>query len=77
MQHPTRAKLITRTLRREVNRVSSLVKSGLTLLASVDSTAPFVGLFGTVWDIYHALEAVSRSVIIQIDKIAGARSARH
>lgn len=41
--------LITRTLRREVNRVSSRVRSGLTLLASVGSTAPFVGLFGTLW----------------------------
>jgi biopolymer transport protein ExbB len=63
--------LITRTLRREINRVSSRLESGLTLLASVGSTAPFVGLFGTVWGIYHALMAVSASGTVQIDKVAG------
>ncbi|HEY8607493.1 MAG TPA: MotA/TolQ/ExbB proton channel family protein [Noviherbaspirillum sp.] len=63
--------LITRTLRQEINRVSARLESGLTLLASVGSTAPFVGLFGTVWGIYHALGAVSSSGTIQIDKVAG------
>lgn len=64
--------LITRTLRREINRVSARLERGLTLLASVGSTAPFVGLFGTVWSIYHALTAVSASGgAVQIDKIAG------
>jgi biopolymer transport protein ExbB len=63
--------LITRTLRQEINRVSSRLESGLTLLASVGSTAPFVGLFGTVWGIYHALIAVSASGTVQIDKVAG------
>src|SRR5688572_24435961 len=63
--------LITRTLRQEINRVSSRLESGLTLLASVGSTAPFVGLFGTVWGIYHALVAVSAAGTVQIDKIAG------
>jgi len=63
--------LITRTLRREINRVSARLERGLTLLASVGSTAPFVGLFGTVWGIYHALEAVSASGAVQIDKVAG------
>ncbi|MGS0741175.1 MotA/TolQ/ExbB proton channel family protein [Glaciimonas sp. GG7] len=63
--------LVTRTLRREINRVSSRLESGLTLLASVGSTAPFVGLFGTVWGIYHALMAVSASGTVQIDKVAG------
>ena len=63
--------LITRTLRREINRVSSRLESGLTLLASVGATAPFVGLLGTVWGIYHALNAVSTSGSIQIDKVAG------
>ena len=63
--------LITRTLRREINRVSSRLESGLTLLASVGSTAPFVGLFGTVWGIYHALVAVSAAGTVQIDKVAG------
>jgi biopolymer transport protein ExbB len=63
--------LITRTLRQEINRVSSRLESGLTLLASVGSTAPFIGLFGTVWGIYHALVAVSAAGTIQIDKVAG------
>lgn len=63
--------LITRTLRREINRVSARLERGLTLLASVGSTAPFVGLFGTVWGIYHALAAVAASGSMQIDKVAG------
>lgn len=65
------SELITRTLRQEINKVSSRLESGLTLLASVGSTAPFVGLFGTVWGIYHALVAVSAAGTIQIDKVAG------
>ncbi len=63
--------LVTRTLRQQINRVSSRLESGLTLLASVGSTAPFIGLFGTVWGIYHALAAVSATGTIQIDKVAG------
>jgi biopolymer transport protein ExbB len=63
--------LVTRTLRQQINRVSSRLESGLTLLASVGSTAPFIGLFGTVWGIYHALAAVSAAGTIQIDKVAG------
>jgi biopolymer transport protein ExbB len=63
--------LITRTLRREINRVASRLESGLTLLASVGATAPFVGLLGTVWGIYHALNAVAGVGTVQIDKVAG------
>jgi biopolymer transport protein ExbB len=63
--------LITRTLRQEMNRVSAGLENGLTLLASVGSTAPFIGLFGTVWGIYHALMAVSMAGTVQIDKVAG------
>ena len=66
-----RGELITRTLRREINRVSSRIENGLTLLASVGATAPFVGLLGTVWGIYHALAAVSTAGTVQIDKVAG------
>ncbi len=65
------SELVTRTLRQQINRVSQRLESGLTLLASVGSTAPFIGLFGTVWGIYHALAAVSSSGTIQIDKVAG------
>lgn len=63
--------LITRTLRREINRVSSRLEAGLTLLASVGATAPFVGLLGTVWGIYHALDAISTAGTLQIEKVAG------
>ena len=66
-----RGELITRTLRREINRVSSRLEAGLTLLASVGATAPFVGLLGTVWGIYHALNAVAASGTVQIDRVAG------
>jgi biopolymer transport protein ExbB len=65
------SELITRTLRREINRVSARLENGLTALASVGATAPFVGLFGTVWGIYHALLAVSTTGTVQIDKVAG------
>ncbi len=47
------------------------MESGLTILASVGSTAPFVGLLGTVWGIYHALLAISASGSGTLDKVAG------
>ncbi|MBC3809350.1 MotA/TolQ/ExbB proton channel family protein [Undibacterium seohonense] len=65
------ADVMTRVLRDELNRVTVRLESGLTLLASVGATAPFVGLLGTVWGIYHALTAVSGSTAIQIDLVAG------
>lgn len=63
--------LITLTLRQEINRVSLRLERGLTLLASVGATAPFVGLLGTVWGIYHALAAVSAAGTVTIDQVAG------
>ena len=66
-----RSELITRTLRQEINRTSARLEAGLTLLASIGSTAPFIGLFGTVWGIYHALIAIASSGQVQIDRIAG------
>lgn len=62
---------ITRRLRQDIMRITLRLEGGLTLLASIGSTAPFVGLLGTVWGIYHALAAVSVSGTVQIDKIAG------
>ena len=47
------------------------MESGLTILASIGSTAPFVGLLGTVWGIYHALLAISASGSGTLDKVAG------
>jgi biopolymer transport protein ExbB len=62
---------ITRTLRQEITASTLRLESGLTFLASIGSTAPFIGLLGTVWGIYHALAAVSAAGTVQIDKIAG------
>jgi biopolymer transport protein ExbB len=65
------AEQVTRLLRDAIHRSTVRLESGLTLLASIASTAPFVGLLGTVWGIYHALAAVSSSGTVEIDKVAG------
>ena len=62
---------IIRVLRQQITRSTQRVESGLTVLASIGATAPFVGLLGTVWGIYHALANVSASGVVQIDKVAG------
>ena len=62
---------IIRVLRQEITRSTHRIESGLTILASIGATAPFVGLLGTVWGIYHALSNVSGAGVVQIDKIAG------
>jgi biopolymer transport protein ExbB len=66
-----RSELITRALRQRINEASARLEAGLTFLASVGSTAPFVGLFGTVWGIYHALLSIAATGTISIDKVAG------
>ena len=58
-------------IQRAVDRVQSNTQGGLAFLATVGSTAPFVGLFGTVWGIYHALTAIGISGQASIDKVAG------
>ena len=58
-------------LQRSVERVSSQLQNGLSLLATVGSCSPFVGLFGTVWGIYHALIAIGLAGQASIDKVAG------
>ncbi len=62
---------VTRTLRKTIDEETAQMESGLTILASVGSTAPFVGLFGTVWGIYHALMAIGLSGAGTLDKVAG------
>ena len=62
---------VTRTLRNAIDEFTSKLQSGLAILASVGSTAPFVGLFGTVWGIYHALLAIGAAGQATIDKVAG------
>ena len=62
---------VTRCLRSSIDDTTARLQSGLAVLASVGSTAPFVGLFGTVWGIYHALLAIGVSGQSTIDKVAG------
>lgn len=62
---------IMRTLQQSIVIAQARIESGLTFLASVGSTAPFVGLFGTVWGIYHALVGLAGATQVVLDKVAG------
>jgi biopolymer transport protein ExbB len=59
------------SLHRATERVQRRLSNGMSLLATVGSTAPFIGLFGTVWGIYHALTAIGVAGQASIDKVAG------
>lgn len=62
---------VARAMNRSIADESAKLESGLTVLASVGSVSPFVGLFGTVWGIYHALASISQSGQATLDKVAG------
>ena len=62
---------VTMSIQRAIGNVQSRMQDGLALLATVGSTAPFVGLFGTVWGIYNALVKIGLSGQASIDKVAG------
>jgi biopolymer transport protein ExbB len=62
---------ISMSVQRAVDNIQSRMQDGLAFLATVGSTAPFVGLFGTVWGIYHALTAIGIAGQASIDKVAG------
>jgi biopolymer transport protein ExbB len=62
---------LTRSLKRAIDQDKARLEGGLTFLATVASSAPFVGLFGTVWGIYHALMAISVSGQGGLDQVAG------
>ena len=62
---------ISMSVQRAIENVQSRLQDGLAFLATVGSTAPFVGLFGTVWGIYHALTAIGIAGQASIDKVAG------
>nr|WP_174506191.1 MotA/TolQ/ExbB proton channel family protein [Acinetobacter sp. Marseille-Q1620] len=62
---------VSLSIQRALEKVQSHLGNGLAFLATVGSTAPFVGLFGTVWGIYHALTAIGISGQASIDKVAG------
>lgn len=69
--HLPLADWLTACLRGSIDESSERLQRGLAILASVGSTAPFVGLFGTVWGIYHALVGIGISGSASIDKVAG------
>ncbi len=62
---------ITRTIKKVLDEQVTRFDSGLTTLATIGATAPFVGLFGTVWGVYHALVAIGMSGAGTLDKVAG------
>ena len=62
---------ISMSIQRAIDNIQSRSQDGLAFLATVGSTAPFVGLFGTVWGIYHALTAIGVAGQASIDKVAG------
>lgn len=65
------AEFLTRAMRRIIDEDTARIESGLTVLASIGSTAPFVGLLGTVWSVYHALVNIGLSGQGTLDKVAG------
>ncbi len=70
-EHIDRNTWVTMSVQRSVDEVQSRLQDGLAFLATVGSTAPFIGLFGTVWGIYHALTAIGIAGQASIDKVAG------
>jgi biopolymer transport protein ExbB len=62
---------VTMQIQRAVDKVQSRLTDGLSFLATVGSTAPFIGLFGTVWGIYNALTNIGMTGNASIDKVAG------
>ncbi len=62
---------LTRAIRKSLSQETGKQESGMTMLASVGSTAPFIGLFGTVWGIYHALVNIGQQGQVSIGTVAG------
>jgi biopolymer transport protein ExbB len=65
------AEYLTRTLNNSIDQEAAVSEHGLTVLASAGSAAPYIGLFGTVWGIYHALVQIGLSGQGTLDKVAG------
>jgi len=65
------SEFLTRVLRNGIDQEAARVENGLTLMASAGSAAPYIGLFGTVWGIYHALVQIGLSGQGTLDKVAG------
>ncbi|OWW20829.1 MotA/TolQ/ExbB proton channel family protein [Noviherbaspirillum denitrificans] len=66
-----RQELLERHLRQQIHKERRSLESGLAVLASIGSTAPFVGLFGTVWGIMNAMTDISRTGSASLDVVAG------
>lgn len=66
-----RRDLLERCLRQQLHKERRAMESGLALLASIGSTSPFVGLFGTVWGIMHALQDITHTGSASLDVVAG------
>ncbi len=62
---------VTRTIKKVLDEQTTRLENGLTVLATVGATAPFVGLFGTVWGVYHALVAIGMRGAGTLDQVAG------
>jgi biopolymer transport protein ExbB len=62
---------LTRTIKKVLDEITMGMESGLSILATIGATAPFVGLFGTVWGVYHALLAIGATGAGTLDKVAG------
>ncbi|CAN5662953.1 N/A [soil metagenome] len=62
---------LTRTIKKVLDEETTRLDNGLAVLATIGATAPFVGLFGTVWGVYHALIAIGMSGAGTLDKVAG------
>jgi biopolymer transport protein ExbB len=62
---------MARSIKNGIDNISASLQKGLTFLGSTGAVAPFIGLFGTVWGIYHALISISSSGSAQIDQVAG------
>jgi biopolymer transport protein ExbB len=69
--HELKQELLERSLSRQIHRERRRAESGLAVLASIGTTSPFVGLFGTVWGIMHALKAISGAGSASLDVVAG------
>ena len=63
--------ILERSLRQQISRERKILEQGLSMLASIGSTAPFVGLFGTVWGIMHALQTIGEAKSASLDVVAG------
>jgi biopolymer transport protein ExbB len=66
-----RREVLEMSLRQQIQNEQRRLENGLAVLASIGSTAPFIGLFGTVWGIMHALEGISASGSASLDVVAG------